>query len=128
MHTESQLAGAERAEHMRTVRQAESGRDTYAEHQWLRQEFENAITGNPKAVISTPGYGIKRQPAYEVALDMLAGTDGEAFAAELIAILGQAATFGDVRERAEKWLKAMSLKHADFHVDDAMQAALWGGE
>ena len=130
MHTESQLAGAERAEHMRTVRQADAGRETYAEHEFLRFEFENAIHGNPKAVISTPGFGDKRLPAYEVLLDLLAGADAQsqANAVELVAILGQAATFGDVRERAEKLLKALSKQHADFHVDDAIEAANWGGE
>ena len=97
---------------------------TAAAHQRLFLAAVDALTNDPTAPLSTPGFRQHGEmPAHEVVADAAAGD--ERVMVDLLRVVGMAAHCSDVGVRlaAQSWIAALAKRHADFHCDDAAEAA-----
>ena len=103
-----------------TNRQAHAEALAAAARVSLLEEFTHALSTDPNAIVSTPGFRCKSQPAYAVMYDAFAGRSGEAWSIELAGILAACSQGKDAQARAQALIEAMSESHADFHAADAV--------
>lgn len=97
-------------------------------HIALRNEFIDALADPARALIGTPGFLDKQQPAVEVVHDMLSDAGGMKQFAEMLRLL-HALTLEHldvrlVRMQAGALIATMAKQHATFHEVDACE----GGE
>ena len=97
---------------------------TAACHQRLFLAAVDALTNDPTKLLDVPGYKAGgERAAHEVVADWAAGD--ERVMVDLLRVVGMAAHCSDVGVRlaAQSWIAALAKRHADFHCDDAAEAA-----
>lgn len=90
-----------------------------------------ALSTDARKLVATPGFydvvkrqGVRSMPAHQVLEDMFSGATGDAVLLGLLEIMRDAtAANGELGDKARAWLDAVCGKHADFHAEDAREAA-----
>ena len=101
--------------------------NTAAAHQRLFLAAVDALTNDPTRPLAVPGFNPGGEwAAHDVVSDWAAGD--ERVMVDLLRVVGMAAHCSDVGVRlaAQSWVAAMAKRHADFHCEDAADAAAEG--